>query len=228
LQDISEHQRRAVLERAFVTDISGTIAAVLGRSKLLLTADVERGRLLAEDIFQSLIRLAQEVRIQKSLIHESEQEISPLLRLTAVAEVLSEVLKACQAYPQAKGRRIRLDDKAVGFRFKTDSWLLRRVIGGMVLNALEAAGEGDEIRIKAEIKHTTLVFSVWNGQCIPEDVTKRIFQQNFSTHTDSLGRGVGTYFMKVIGEQALGGKVDFTTSAAEGTEFRLSLNVSCQ
>ncbi len=226
LQDISEHQRRAVLERAFVTDISGTIAAVLGRSKLLLSADVERGRLLAEDIFQSLIKLAQEVRIQKSLVYESEQEISPILRMTSASEVLSEVVRACQGYPQAQGRRISVDDKAAGFRFKTDAWLLQRVIGGMVLNALEAAGEGEEVRLKAEVRHTTLIFSVWNGQCIPVEVTKRIFQQNFSTHTDTLGRGVGTYFMKVIGEQSLGGKVDFSTSERDGTEFRLSLNVA--
>jgi len=224
MQDIGEHQRRAVLERAFFSDINSTIASVLGRSKLMLTADVERGHMIAEDIFQALIKLAQEVRIQKSLMQESEGGVFPLLRLTAVSDILKEISKACHAYPVAKGKKLLVDDKTAGFKFKTDAWLLQRIIGGMVLNALEASDESDEVRIKAEIFHSLLTFSVWNRQCIPAEITKRIFQQNFSTHVE-LGRGMGTYFMKLIGEQSLGGQVDFTTSESEGTTFRISLKV---
>lgn len=224
MQDISVHQRRAVLERAFFSEVSSTIAAALGRSKLLLTADAERSHILAEDIFQSLIKLAQEVRIQKSLIQDSDGGIFPLLRPTATSDILNLVVKTAREYPQAKGKRLQVEDKTEGFKFKVDSWLLQRVIGGMVMNALEASETGDEVRVKAELHHTHLTFSVWNRQCIPAEVTKRIFQQNFSTHPEP-GRGMGTYFMKVIGEQSLGGKVDFTTSEEEGTIFRISLKV---
>jgi hypothetical protein len=224
MQDISIHQRRAVLERAFFADISSMIVSVLGRSKLLLTADVDRGHLLASDIFEALIRLAQEVRIQKSLIQETEGGVFPLLRLTAVADVLKEIAKTCESYPMAQGKKLIVEDKTEGLRLKADSWLLQRVIGGMVMNALEASIEGDEVRLTAEIERSVLTFSVWNRQYIPAEITKRIFQQNFSTHAE-LGRGMGTYFMKVIGEQSLGGKVAFTTSKNEGTVFRISLNV---
>ena len=224
MQDMGEHQRRAVLERTFFSEISSTIASVLGRSRLMLTADVDRAHMIAEDIFQALIKLAQEVRIQKSLIQEPEGGTFPLLRLTAVSDILKEIAKTCQSYAVAKGKKLRVDDKTAGFKFKADSWLLQRVIGGMVLNAFEASADGDEVRMSAEINHSLLTFSVWNRQCIPAEITKRIFQQNFSTHAE-LGRGMGTYFMKVIGEQTLGGKVEFTTSERDGTVFKISLKV---
>lgn len=224
MQDIADHQRRAVLERAFFSDISGMIASLLGRSKVLLGADAEKGRMLAEDIFEGLIKLAQEVRIQKSLTRESKGKIFPLLRLTAVADVVQEVAKACQDYPLANDKKLHVDDKTAGFKFKIDAWLLQRVIEGMVLNALEASAAGDEVRLSAELKQSILTFSVWNRQYIPTKIAKRIFQQNFTTHAE-LGRGMGTYFMKVIGEQSLGGKVEFTTSESEGTVFMISLKV---
>ncbi|MEI6168130.1 MAG: HAMP domain-containing sensor histidine kinase [bacterium] len=224
MQDISAHQRRAVLERSFFAEINSTIASALGRSKLMLTANAERGRMLAEDIFGALIKLAQEVRIQKALVQETGGEFFPLLRLTAVAEVLKEVAKSVQAFPVAQGKSLLVGDKTAGLKFKVDSWLLQRVLGGMVMNALEASAKGDDVRISAELNRSVVTFSVWNRQAIPAEVTKRIFQQNFTTHAE-LGRGMGTYFMKVIGEQSLGGKVDFSTSETDGTVFRISLKI---
>lgn len=225
MQDISVEQRRAVLERAFFSEVSGTIAAVLGRSKLLLSADTMRSRQLAEDVFQALIKLAQEVRIQKSLLAApTEGGIAPMLRLTSVADILKDVVRNCESYPVAAGKVMQVEEKAAGFKFKTDAWLLQRVIGGMVLNALEASVEGDTVRLTAELIRSDLVISVWNRRPIQESVARRIFQQNFTTHLEP-GRGMGTYFMKVIGEQSLGGRVDFFTSEAEGTTFRIILKV---
>jgi len=63
---------------------------------------------------------------------------------------------------------------------------------------------------------------VWNKQPIAKDISQRIFQRNFSTK-EGAGRGVGTYSMKLFGEQILGGKVNFTTSKEKGTVFSLSL-----
>jgi len=224
MQDMSLHQQRAVLERTFFSEISSTIAGALGRSKLMLAANAEKDRMLAEDIFEALIKLAQEVRIQKSLTQEAEGSVFPQLRLIAVSTILKEVAKSCEAYPVAEGKKLTVTDKTAGLRFKADSWLLQRVIGGMVMNALEASAKDDEVHVTAEVAHSLLTIAVWNRQCIPVEVTKRIFQQNFTTHAE-MGRGMGTYFMKVIGEQSLGGTVDFSTSETEGTVFSIHLKV---
>ncbi|WP_163338642.1 ATP-binding protein [Desulfopila sp. IMCC35008] len=68
-------------------------------------------------------------------------------------------------------------------------------------------------------------FHVWNKQFIPDDIARRIFQRNFSTKAEE-GRGIGTYSMKLFGEQVLNGKVSFTTSAENGTTFTLEHPIS--
>jgi sensor histidine kinase regulating citrate/malate metabolism len=51
-----------------------------------------------------------------------------------------------------------------------------------------------------------------------------MFQRNFSTK-DGMGRGLGTYSMKFLGEEILGGRVSFTSDPENGTTFSLRLAV---
>ncbi|NLD38630.1 MAG: hypothetical protein GX654_17355 [Desulfatiglans sp.] len=67
-------------------------------------------------------------------------------------------------------------------------------------------------------------FYVHNSQEIPQKIANRIFQRNFSTKEQD-GRGTGTFSMKLFGEKFLGGKVDFSTSKADGTIFKFSYPV---
>ena len=92
----------------------------------------------------------------------------------------------------------------------------------MITNALEATEEESTVKVWLEQKDNFLSFCVWNRQVIPQDIGLRVFQRNFSTK-EGAGRGVGTYSMKLFGENILGGQVSFTTSADAGTVFRFSL-----
>ena len=92
----------------------------------------------------------------------------------------------------------------------------------MLTNAFEATPEGGEVKLWVEDAEEVVNFCVWNCRGIPEDVARRLFQRNFTTKEGS-GRGLGTYAMRLLGETYLQGKVDFVTSATEGTLFRLCL-----
>ena len=67
-----------------------------------------------------------------------------------------------------------------------------------------------------------VTFSVTNPGVIPRDVQLQIFQRSFSTKGDR-GRGVGTYSIKLLGEQYLRGTMGFKTDASNGTTFWLRL-----
>jgi len=56
----------------------------------------------------------------------------------------------------------------------------------------------------------------------PKKRAVRIFQRCISTLNGS-GRRLGASSIKVFGENVLDGKIDFNTSAAEGTAFGLHL-----
>jgi len=222
LRDISIDQRRAMLERVFFNDISGTVAGLLGRSKLMITAPPARSQELAAHIFDTLVKLTQEIRVQKKLIQEEDQNVYPLLRTVGVERVVWELKEAFKDSPLAKGKRLTFPEPVPDLQLKTDLCLLLRVIGGMVTNALEASSEGDEVRVAVDETPGRLEFSVWSRPAISDDIARRVFQQNFSTK-DGAGRGMGTYCMKMLGEQSLGGRVDFTTSPESGTTFRMVL-----
>jgi len=65
-------------------------------------------------------------------------------------------------------------------------------------------------------------FTATNPDAIPPEVVPRIFQRSFSTKPGA-GHGLGTYSMRLLAEQYLGGRVTFTTSLEAGTTFSLTL-----
>ena len=53
---------------------------------------------------------------------------------------------------------------------------------------------------------------------MPPKVQLQVFQRSFSTK--GLGRGLGTYSMRLLTQRYLGGTVSFSSKEGEGTEFR--------
>jgi signal transduction histidine kinase len=107
------------------------------------------------------------------------------------------------------------------FTFKTDSALLKRILLNMAKNAAEATPENGFIKILCSRKPGKALFSVNNPGVISDDIRSQIFQRSFSTKGN--GRGLGTYSMKLFGENYLKGKVYFRSNEKQGTTFIIEL-----
>jgi CheY-like chemotaxis protein len=94
----------------------------------------------------------------------------------------------------------------------------------MLKNAFEAAEPGAEVGLQLEFDGGAPRFTVRNPGAMPDYVQARLFERSFSTRS-SVGRGIGTYSMKLFGERYLGGAVGFTSNAAGGTRFFITLPV---
>jgi len=88
----------------------------------------------------------------------------------------------------------------------------------MTKNAIEASPPEAVVRLGCEPDGNDLEFWVHSQSCMPEQVQRQIFQRSFSTK--GLGRGLGTYSIKLLGERYLKGRVSFTSSSEQGTTFR--------
>jgi len=121
-------------------------------------------------------------------------------------------------HPAAMNKTIHFPPSVPLVSFSTDFNLLLRVLYNMVINALEATEDGGEIKITIEQLNEGLSFAVWNARAIPPSIAKRIFQR-FVSDKAGHGRGLGTYSMKLFGEELLGGKVEFMSSEKTGTTF---------
>jgi len=114
-----------------------------------------------------------------------------------------------------------IDKQAENIEFTTDISLLRRIVGNMIKNALEATMPGSAVTVSCSVSDTEVDFSVHNKSYISKDVQLQLFNRSFSTK--GVGRGIGTYSMKLFGEKFLKGKVSFESTREKGTTFFLKV-----
>ena len=228
MQDTTIQEKRAALERAFFHDINNILSGLLGASELLLLKHESAGEglPLVKIIKQLTTRLANEVTIQRSLVHSGLADLQPAVQAVDVPELLSEVQSLFATHSAAQGKTLHIERLPGDVpTIHTDGSLLLRILSNMLTNAFEASEPGDTIRLWLEKDEDKLCFCVWNRKAIDETVRLRIFQRYISTK-EGVGRGTGTYTMKLFGETFLNGTVGFVSSAVDGTVFRLCLPIS--
>jgi len=149
--------------------------------------------------------------------HELVVNIQPIESLSFIHQIKNDL----QFLEVAKGKNIVVNENSDDVSLESDPILLRRVLNNMVKNALEASIAGQNVTISVNKIDQKLKFSVHNPKFIPREIEMQIFMRSFSTK--GVQRGIGTYSMKILGEQFLKGTVDFATSEAEGTTFFIIL-----
>lgn len=225
LQDITHQQQLAALEQVFFHDVNNLLGGLVGACEMLSWAKGKEIRELASGVQQAVGRLVQEMKIQQSLLDNNLGNYQRVVQTVSIQQIFDELQCLFSSHSAAKERTLCFVKMDIDFELKTDSCLLSRILGNMIINACEATQPGEEVKVRAEKEEDAVVFCVWNKAPIPDAIAKRIFQRNFSTKQD-MGRGLGTYSMKLFGELALGGKVDYITSEIEGTSFRLRLPIN--
>ena len=123
-------------------------------------------------------------------------------------------------------KSIIVDSKSEDIIIISDETILGRIIGNMTKNALEAIQPGHVVTLSCVQDGDKVRIIVHNPGLIARTAQLQIFQRSFSTK--GIGRGLGTYSIKMLSEQYLKGEVGFTSSANEGTifygEYPLSLD----
>ena len=224
MQDISVQQHRACLDRAFFHDINNILCALVGKSQLLAQQPLPAADKLQE-LHHIVLRIAQEVAIQNALQKSLAVSYKPLFSNISINELLAEVAQIFRDHPLAADRRLEVVPPPGDRVVSSDVHLVSRILINMLTNAIEATPAGGSVTLSVETPANAVVFRVWNAGTIPEPVACRIFERNFSTKGD-MGRGLGTYAMKLFGEKVLSGTVQFVSSPADGTTFTFCLPTS--
>lgn len=223
LRDICTEKRREALERAFFHDICNVLTALSGYSDLLYrTNDHETMRELAAHVKALSSRMVSEIHAQRDLLQVERGEYQITLDESSISDIFATLRETFAHHPATEKKQLDQQEPETPDVLVTDVTLLLRVLTNMVTNALEATDEGGNIRIWCDMSGQDAVFSVWNHQAIADDVALRIFERYYSTK-EGTGHGLGTYSMKLIGEQYLAGRVEFTTNAQDGTTFTLTM-----
>jgi signal transduction histidine kinase len=173
---------------------------------------------LVRQIADLAMELGQDIRAQQTLLDAETGR----LKTNPTAQTCLGVLARLEE--QLSRHRGRLSIRSLNPEsvLRCDHQLLSRVLLNMATNALEAARPTEVVSVRHEVRDGAHVFAVHNEEPISTEVSSRIFHRTVSTKASS-GRGLGTYSMKLLGEQYLGGKLWFESSEALGTTFYFSV-----
>ncbi|MBI5211444.1 MAG: PAS domain-containing protein [Elusimicrobia bacterium] len=218
MTDVSHENRRRALERVFFHDVLNTVSVLYGTAEIVESTDGRQRAELLATMRRLAMRLSEEIVAQQFLLAAENRELTPEGHSIRSLELIKERASVYALIPLAQGHPIVLRPDSRDVELVSDRALLDRVVDNMLKNALEAAPKGGAVTLGCSADDREVEFTVHNPGHMPADVQAQVFQRSFSTK--GIGRGLGTYGMKLLTESYLGGTVGFTSTQEAGTTFR--------
>jgi signal transduction histidine kinase len=210
-----------VLERLFFHDVlnaASTLKGILTVWPKLRAEQVDEMRRMANDVANQLV---EEIQAQRDLAAAERGDLMVESEEVDVAQLLVGVCERYGYEAAATGKTVAPPRVAGPSVLRSVPVLLRRVLGNLIKNALEASAAGETASASFE-NHGVPTFRVHNPGVMAEAVQAQLFQRSFTTK-EGTGRGVGTYSVKLFVENYLHGTVRFESTADNGTTFIVTL-----
>lgn len=219
-KDLSAQKRQRALERSFFHDVLNSAGGLISALEAIVdeTDDLEFPQLA----LRAARTVVEEIESHRALQAAEAGELHETFVELDGGEILENMVELYRGHTVALDRTIRVE-QAPSLKLRTDGTLLGRVLGNMIKNALEGSASGGRVEVGLEeAPDGRRRFWVRNSKVMSEEVRLQVFQRSFSTKGGH-GRGVGTYSMKLFGEEYLKGEVGFRSTEGEGTVFYLLL-----
>ncbi len=217
--DISHEKRRQALERIFLHDIGNVASGLKWYSELLERGAPDKSREFHEAIGQLSRELLDEIDGQRTLVRAESGDLVLTPERLRTRQLLQEAVELYSHHPVSHERHLRVDPDAEDIAVTSDRTLLLRVLCNLIKNALEACRADQTVTVGCHQPAGAVEFWVHNPGVMPRGVQLQIFQRSFSTK--GVGRGLGTYSIKLLTERYLHGRVSFTSTADQGTTFKV-------
>lgn len=218
--DRTEQHRKKAMERIFFHDILNLSGAVHGLLDNPDDPEPEKTRAIVRDISYQLM---EEIKSQRDLIYAMNGSLKPHKQVLKSSDVLAYLQTHFEKIAkQMFNAELKVESSLGDELLETDRVLLFRVLYNMLKNACESSA-GQPVTVKGSLRDGMVRFAVHNAAVMTDEVRSKIFVQGYTTK--STGYGLGTFSMKIIGENYLGGKVSFVSEAGSGTEFSFELPV---
>lgn len=227
ITDISNDLSRRLVEKIFFHDVLNKAGNIIGILDVLnlIGNDDERSDGLYKTLKNTSQDLINEIKYQRDLSASENNELIPIIIPASSLGILNSTRNEIINSDVAFDKEVLIASSSVDEDILTDGVLLRRVLINMVKNALEATKTGEKVILGCEpLSDNNFRFWVHNDASIPSEIQMLLFKKSITTK--GAGRGLGTYSMRLIGEKYLKGKVNYTSSAEEGTLFTIDLPVN--
>ena len=149
-------------------------------------------------------------------LQDYARQLKPVSKETDLPKVVDEMLKK-NVIP--KNIKVQVKVQKEVSAIVADPDILKRILGNLVINAVQAMPEGGKLSINAFRKANDSIITVADtGVGIPDEIKDKLFIPLFTTK--SKGQGFGLAVVKRMTE-SLGGTVYFESQEGKGTTFIL-------
>ena len=146
--DISARKRRAGLERIFFHDIMNTASSFrLYLDLLRRSATDEKSTTLIRRLSVICDTLEEEINGQKILLSAESGTLSVQRELLESRGLVTTIVEQAGGWKIAEGRTVRVAPFTESFTLVSDDALLKRILGNMTKNALEATDAGGTVTL---------------------------------------------------------------------------------
>jgi signal transduction histidine kinase len=175
------------------------------------------------EMLRSIARGAERIKgLAHSLLAFSRPSNEELLPLHP-NEVIERSLELCHYQILKGGVRLEKDLAAELPRVRGVSNQLEMALINLVVNAIQAMGNGGMLKVGSTLRGDEVEISVADsGPGIAEDIQPTIFEPFFTTKPEGKGTGLGLSTVLMVVERHHG-RIDFTSRPGEGTTFRITL-----
>jgi PAS domain S-box-containing protein len=151
-------------------------------------------------------------------LQDFAKPLSPFFEETDLKMIVDDVMRN-NVLPDNVHSEVNVEEEAS--MVKADAAYLKRIVGNLVVNAVQAMPKGGKLRLSVYKEGRDAVIAVEDsGVGIPETVRSRLFTPLFTTK--SRGQGFGLAVVKRLTE-ALKGNVSFESEMGKGTKFIVRL-----
>ena len=201
-------------------DIRNPLQAITGdvflvRTELASTGDSEEKK----NALESLDEIEKNIFYINKIVADLQDYARPLRPMTKETDLqmLIDELVHRNGVPENIKVQVKVQKKAETIMADPD--ILKRSLGNLFTNAVQAMPEGGRLSIQAYKEGNNAVITVADtGVGIPEEAKDRLFTPLFTTK--SKGQGFGLAVVKRMTE-SLGGTVTFESEEGKGTKFIL-------
>ncbi len=202
LRDTSDAQRRQVLERMFFHDALNAAGGLRGLMEVWPDLDPEEAQALAPAAARLAQQLVDEIEAHRDLTAAENGTLAVRPAPACPRALLDELRTLYASHDVAEGKTIAVAVPDGAPPVTTDLVLMRRVLGNLLKNALEASVPTEVVTVGFTNEDGLAVFTVHNPAAMPEGARLQVFQRAFTTK--GRGRGLGTFGAKLIAERYLG------------------------
>ena len=218
--DISDKYKKEMLENTCFHDLLNTLTSIRGVLSVMKEEDVQNRHEIISLLEQMTQDSIEEINTLRLIEKAEEGNLKPAFEKLNSLETANLICESLQCHPTAKEKKLIVEKSSENHLFTSDRQLLRRIVGNMVINALEASHAGSTVTIGTNRDDHGLLFWVHNDKIIPEQIQDKIFHEEVSRKGHN--RGTGTYSIWLL-SSLLEGEVRFVSNESEGTVFTLWL-----